>query len=85
MEQLGKYDKQTKADTKDDVFIDNGEEDIDDDLSYVEMSYELGYSVSIDEISGVKYDPEPSEETNNNNTEPFHDATATSVWQHKKK
>ena len=37
------------------------------------MSYESEESVSIDEISRVKYDPEPSEEVNNDNIEPSHD------------
>ena len=34
------------------------EQDIEDDLSYDEMSYKSSDSVSIDEIPGVEYDPE---------------------------
>ena len=41
------------------------------------MIYELGDSVSIDEIAGVEYDPEPTEEMNNDNAEPVHNKTDT--------
>ena len=46
---------------KGDVLIGNVKEDIKDDLTYDEMIYLSGDSVSIDEIVGVEYDPEPVE------------------------
>ena len=77
VEQLGKNNNQPKllinTDKKGDVLIGDDEQEIEDDLSYDEMSYKSGDSVSIDGIPGVEYDPEVADEINNDNVEPFED------------
>ena len=77
VEQLGKKDKQPKllvnTDKKGDVPVNSSEDDVEDDLSYYDASYESGNSVSIDEIAGVKYDPEPIDEAINDNVEISYD------------
>ena len=47
------------------------EADIEDGLSYDEMSYESEDPILTDEIPGVEYGSEIVEETNNDNAEPF--------------
>ena len=49
--------------------ITNDEVEIEDDLSYDEMSYESKDAIPIDEIPGVEYDSEFMEEINNDNVE----------------
>ena len=77
VENLGKKDNQPKllinTDKKGDVMIENDEQEIEDDLSYDEMSYKSSDSVSIDEIPGVEYDPETIDEINYDNVKSFED------------
>ena len=49
------------------------EQDIEDDLSYDEISYKSSDSVSIDEIPGVEYDPETVDKINDDNVQSFED------------
>ena len=77
VEQLGTKDNQPRllnsTDNKGDVLIGNDEQEIEDDLSYDKMSYKSSYSLTIDEIQGVQYNPETVDRINNDNVEPFED------------
>lgn len=63
----------------------NGEEDIEDNLSYDEISYESGDSMFIaDVIAGVENDSEPIWEMNNGIAEPFDgkmDGVSVTTWE----
>merc|ERR1739836_69708 len=77
VEQLGKKDNQPKllinTDKKGDVMIGENEIDIEDDLSYDEMSYKSSDSVFIEEIPGVEYDPETNDVIDDDNVEALED------------